>query len=114
MPGNNPDIQAKLQLLRKQYAQKLPARITALEQQCLTLNLDDPDSKQYENLIREFHSLAGSGTSYGFPQVTVLSREIEKILLDAKSALNQDLDHVKFEINTRLSKLKQAATAGQT
>ena len=110
MPGKNPDTQKKLQILRQHYAEKLPDRITALEQQWLALNLDDPQSTPYENLIREFHSLAGSGSSYGFPQVTALSRDIEKILLDAKSTTDQNSEHVKSEINTKLSSLKLAAT----
>ena len=109
MPGKKTDTQQKLQQLRQQYADKLPERIQRLEQQWLTLDLD-PSSAPYENLIREFHSLAGSGTSYGFPRITALSREIEGILLQLKSTPTQDAEEVKSEINTRLVKLKQAAT----
>jgi len=112
MPGQKQDIQHKLQLLRQQYAEKLPARITALEQQWHGLN-PDPQSVQYENLIREFHSLAGSGTSFGFPQITTVSRDIENILLGAKSTNVQLSEQVKADINAKLSSLKQAATQDQ-
>jgi len=110
MPSKNRDIQQKLQILQQQYAKKLPDRITALEQHWQALNLDDPQSTQYENLIREFHSLAGSGTSYGFPQITTLSREIENILRDAKPTLAQNSEQLRTKINAKLSSLKQAAT----
>jgi len=113
MSDDNPDIQQKLQLLRQQYAQKLPARIIALEQQWLGLNLDDLQSTQYESLIREFHSLAGSGTSFGFPRITTLSREVENILLQAKTSNNQSLEQIRNEVHAKLASLKQAATADQ-
>ena len=109
MPGKKQDTQLKLKQLRQQYAEKLPGRIRELEQQWLTLD-PDPQSAQYENLVREFHSLAGSGSSYGFPQITVLSREIENILLEAKTTIDYDPEQLKTEINSRLSSLKQAAT----
>jgi len=112
MPAKKQDIQQKLQRLRQQYAQKLPARISALEQQWQTLN-PSPQAAQYESLIREFHSLAGSGTSFGFPQVTALSREIENILLGAKSSNLQLSEQLKTGINVKLSDLKQAATQDQ-
>lgn len=112
MPGKKQDIQQKLQLLRQQYAAKLPARITALELQWQAPNLD-PQSAQYESLIREFHSLAGSGTSFGFPQITTLSRDIEKILLGAKSTNDQLSEQARTEVNAKLSVLKQAATQDQ-
>jgi len=112
MPANKQDIQQKLQRLRQQYAQKLPARISALEQQWQTLN-PSPQAAQYESLIREFHSLAGSGTSFGFPQVTALSREIENILLGAKSINVPLSEQIKADINTKLASLYQAATQDQ-
>ena len=104
MPDKKQDIQQKLQLLRQQYAEKLPARISALEQQWQTLN-PSPQAAQYESLIREFHSLAGSGTSFGFPQITTLSREIENILLGAKSTNVPLSEQIKAEINAKLASL---------
>ncbi len=109
MPGKKQDVQDKFQQLRQEYAAKLPDRITTLEQQWQALDLANPDSAKFETLIREFHKLAGSGTSYGFPQVTALSREIETILLDTKSTSEQDVELLKAKITTRLTNLKQSA-----
>ena len=113
MPSKkNRDIQQKLQLLRQQYAEKLPDKINALAQQWHTLN-QDPQSADYENLVRGFHSLAGSGTSFGFPKITILSREIENILLDAKATNDQLSEQMKADINAKLSILQQAASQEQ-
>jgi chemotaxis protein histidine kinase CheA len=112
MPGKKQDIEQKLQLLRQQYAEKLPTRITALVQQWQAVN-PDPQSAEFENLIREFHSLAGSGTSFGFPQITTLSRNIENILLGTKSTNTQLSEQVKADINAKLSILQQAASQEQ-
>lgn len=109
MSDKKQDIQQKLLHLRQQYAEKLPQRINTLEQQWLALKLD-PQSAPYENLIREFHSLAGSGTSFGFPRITTLAREIEHLLLAEKSANKQNPEQVKSEINVKLAQLKQVVT----
>ena len=112
MSGKKQDIQQKLLLLRQQYAEKLPAKINALAQQWHKLE-PDPQSADYENLVREFHSLAGSGTSFGFPQITKLSREIENILQDAKVTNAQISEQVKADINAKLTVLQDAATQEQ-
>ena len=109
MPGKKQDIQQKLQQLRQQYAEKLPARITALEQQWQALDLDTQPA-QFETLIREFHTLAGSGASFGFPQISALSRDIEQLLLSVKSTNAQLSEQTRTEVNAKLSTLKQAAT----
>ena len=111
MPADKQDIQQRLQQLRAQYAAKLPDRIASLEQQWLALNLADTASKQYETLVREFHSLAGSGSSYGFPQVSTLAREIETALQEVKTSSAQEIAQLKAKINTKLTSLKLAATS---
>lgn len=112
MPAKKQEIQQKLQLLRQQYADKLPAKLAALQKQWQAPNLD-PQSAQFESLVREFHSLAGSGTSFGFPQITTLSRDIENILLGIKSTNEKISQQLRNEIDAKLSSLQQAATQGQ-
>ena len=109
MSDKKQDIKQKLQLLRQQYADKLPERVIDIEQKWLALNQTNPETIEYQNLIREFHSLAGSGASYGFANVTTLSREIENILLESVSNNNQHSEEIINQINTKLSALKLAA-----
>ncbi len=87
----NDTIQDKLARLRHNYASSLPARLdklAALWQQAA----QSPDPADgHESLIREFHTLAGSGSSFGFPEVTRLAREIEHALQDASGELADTL-----------------------
>lgn len=107
MPSNNPDMQEKLRQLQQQYVAKLPEKIAALEQAWQAVNQRPSDTTQYQNLIRGFHSLAGSGGSYGFPAITALCREIEDTLKSSQPPLTKSL---KQEIDNKLSALKQVAT----
>ena len=50
MPSKQQDVQEKIQLLRQQYADKLPDRITALKQDWLALNLDELQTVQLAGL----------------------------------------------------------------
>lgn len=110
MPNKNPDLRQKLRQLKQQYAANLPEKITVLEQEWQALkNQQTSDSECYHNLIRGFHTLAGSAGSYGFHAVTHLCREIENALkstpLPLPTALTQEIDK-------KLAALKQAAKPG--
>lgn len=105
MPNNNPDIQEKLRQLRQQYAAKLPAKIAALEHDWQMVNQHPADNTHYQNLLRGFHTLAGSGGSYGFDAITTLCREIEDALRPVQPPLPAAL---KQEIEIKLAALKQA------
>lgn len=106
MPNKNPDLQQKLRQLMQQYAANLPEKITALEQEWQVLkNQQTSDSDRYHNLIRGFHTLAGSAGSYGFHAVTPLCREIEDTLKSTQPPLPTAL---KQEIDNKLAALKHA------
>jgi len=63
--------------LRAQFVRRSQARI---EMAARTLGLlrETPEDRQHlQDLMRFFHSLAGVGTSFGFPQVTALAKEGE-------------------------------------
>jgi HPt (histidine-containing phosphotransfer) domain-containing protein len=105
MPNNSPDLQKKLRQLQQQYATKLPEKIAALERNWQMVNQHPADNALYQNLIRDFHTLAGSGGSYGFHAVTTLCREIEETLRSNQPPLPPAL---KREIENKLAALKQA------
>ncbi|TDY03688.1 Hpt domain-containing protein [Thiohalophilus thiocyanatoxydans] len=97
---NKPNnIQGRLAQLQRKYARQLPAKIAAIQRdwQALGENMT-PDG--LEQLMRQCHTLAGTGTSYGFARVTEHCRAIEQLLravieqeqsLDA--TLSQQIDH---------------------
>ena len=111
MPINSPHIQDKFRQLQQQYAAKLPEKIAALDTDWQAVNQNPEDTTQYQTLIRDFHSLAGSGGSFGFSTISILCREIEDALKATQPPLSATL---KLEIENKLAALKQAANAGPT
>ncbi len=106
MPNNSPDLQEKLCQLQQQYRAKLPQKIAALEQGWQKINQHPSDTGLYQNLIRDFHTLAGSAGSYGFDTVTALCRESENILKSNQPPFTAELTR---EIQHRLAAMKQSA-----
>jgi chemotaxis protein histidine kinase CheA len=74
------DIEARLQQLRADYARRLPERLARIVAQWEALCRSAPAPANFDDLLRAFHTLAGSGTSFGFPEVTRLARELEQRL----------------------------------
>ena len=107
MKRKAPDIQARLDLLFQDYARRLPGKVTEIEQAWRALQ-DAPDSDRHQVLVRLCHTLAGSGASYGYEQVTEQSRCIERQLLDANFAYPPE-PAIADKIESALLRLKQLA-----
>lgn len=101
------DIQARLDRLFQDYAQRLPGKVTEIEQAWQALQ-DAPDSDRHQDLVRLCHTLAGSGASYGYEQVTEQSRCIERLLMDLNFADSLN-PAVADKIDSALLRLKQLA-----
>ena len=106
MPNKSPDLHAKLRQLQQRYVAALPQKIDALEQNWEKFNEHPPDAQLYQDLIRGFHTLAGSAGSYGFDTITTLCREIENKLKPAQPPLSAEL---KREVDQKLAAIKQSA-----
>jgi len=89
--------------LRREYLFDAPGRLAELRKDIAAFRVGEADAIQ--SLIRRFHRLAGSGGSYGFPEVSDLAREGER-WLRSEPAVAGD------EAGTLLDKLvDQLATA---
>jgi diguanylate cyclase (GGDEF)-like protein len=64
--------------LRREYLFEAPGRLAELRKDVAAFQAGEPDAAQ--SLIRRLHRLAGSGSSYGFEQVSDLAREGEQWL----------------------------------
>ena len=53
----------------------------------LRANPDDEES--YNNLINAFHSLKGSGSTYGFDVISALGKDMEYLLKSAKGSVRK-------------------------
>jgi HPt (histidine-containing phosphotransfer) domain-containing protein len=68
------------EVLRSEYLGEAPARLAELRADLAALAAGVPDAAK--SLKARLHRLAGSGGSYGFPDVSVRSREAERCLAD--------------------------------
>ena len=111
MPNNSPELQEKLRQLQQRYVAKLPQKIDALVQNWEKMNEHPSDAQLYQDLIRGFHTLAGSAGSYGFDTITTLCREIENTLKPTQPPLSAEL---KREVEQKLVTMKRLAKTNST
>ncbi|MFC1673174.1 diguanylate cyclase [Pseudomonadota bacterium] len=131
MAGDAQTMEEKLRLLRVGYAEKLGARIDELES-FLTQMVDADDDAgslaALEQVRHHAHKLAGSGATFGFPDVSTLARKMERAcfavingegeygqpLADAMHALCDQLrDAAKAPIDTAAEESAEIARAAQ-
>ena len=107
---SQPDIQEQLAALRAAYAAQLPAKIDDIE--TYWQNLRNGSSRSdTEVLHRLTHSLAGSGSTFGFPKLSGIARSIEQRL---KAWLEQDGSPTEAQwsdVAALISELRFAAVA---
>ncbi|KPC49211.1 diguanylate cyclase [Amantichitinum ursilacus] len=71
-------FQAALAELQLRFKTELPARLAGIRAQIETFVTEGLDATTREDLQRQIHSLTGSGTTFGAPELTRTSRELEK------------------------------------
>lgn len=74
------DFQQKMKELQEDYRRKLPERLKSIQETwsiCSQKDFSDPHYKQLEKLL---HHLSGSGSTFGFPEISKKSKEIELLL----------------------------------
>jgi HPt (histidine-containing phosphotransfer) domain-containing protein len=72
------ELEQVLSQLRREYLAESPARLAELRRLIAAFRAGDPDASQ--SLIILFHRLAGSGGSYGFPEISEIGRTMERWL----------------------------------
>ena len=80
------DLQEKLQELRVAYAAQLPEKIREIEEGWNTLLQAGWDEEVLQTLHRKVHSLTGSGATFGFSELSLVSSQLEAFL---KGLVNQ-------------------------
>jgi HPt (histidine-containing phosphotransfer) domain-containing protein len=87
-------FEARIRGLRADYFAALPARLATMR---AALEREDLLAVQYEA-----HRLAGTGLSYGFPELTEWGRTVEKAIKDGAAAavLAAELDRLSELIVT--------------
>lgn len=72
-----PGIEAALKALRENYIAQLPNKIGDIEQRWIEQRTATVVSDAAKDLLRLIHSMAGSGSSFGFAVVSERARELE-------------------------------------
>lgn len=108
----SPALQEQLRLLSEGYAQKLPGKLAQIGELWRTVRDDDallwaPDT--LSNLHRLVHSLAGSGATFGFAEVSRHARRAEIVLKPLASSGCPPDARQKHDIASALTDLEQVA-----
>ena len=73
-------FQAQLEELRQEYTRALPEKLDEIISLWGAVQHDEGPAHALDQLIRKLHILAGSGATFGFPEITELSRSMEVFL----------------------------------
>lgn len=106
------DTEAKLRALREQYACRLPERVANLKAAWRAVCAQPADPAARQSLLQDFHSLAGSGSSFGFPAITQYARRGEALLgelMETRRALSARQQRMMEETLAQLDAAAQNA-----
>lgn len=75
MAEAKPDFQAQLRALQETFARELPGKLDDLE---AAWTAAEPLALRLESVKRQAHGLAGSGGTFGFPELSLAARALER------------------------------------
>ena len=101
------ELEAKLAVIKCAYVAELPARAASLRAAWDRVQTEDWAQEPLQELHRLAHSLAGSGATFGFVEVSAHARALEIPL----KALLQDASADRSALPDRLAALTAALTA---
>ena len=83
--------------LRAEYLREAAGRLEEIDRLLDVLSRESADETAFRDLLRRFHGFAGSGTTYGLPQITALGlegeRECAALLARGAAPTPKDLHH---------------------
>ena len=74
------DLGKEFQKLRTEFRGSLPAKLKRMRSLWERVDCEEPDADALEMLRRELHTMAGSGGSFGLPQVSKAAAAAEDAL----------------------------------
>ena len=91
-----PDLVQALEGLRERFVADAHERVRRIEEEIGRLDGSPQDVQALTSLRRDFHGLSGTGTSYGFPEVTRVARavDVEAVGL-LRAGAPPDRDHLE-------------------
>lgn len=101
-------VQEQLQALRTQYLQDLPKKIDQLRACYAAVVTDTRNASLWNDVGRVAHGLAGSGTTFGCPEVSSFARAISDICQECERRENFDLVAAQQRITVLIGQLSNA------
>ncbi len=116
-PSLSPALEDQLRILREGYVARLPDKLVQIESLWNIVSTTErvgwPEDALF-TLHRLVHSLAGSGATFGFPELSLHARRAE-IELKTLAATNHELDSSQKDIiSVALGELREHASNGQS
>jgi len=111
---NTTDISKKLKALQLSFKHQLDGRLEEINKLWEEFNLDNSDSRVFNELYRMIHSLAGSGGAFGAVAVSTDASECEQVfkeLIDPVGCILPLSSELQQQINDLFIQLKQSADA---
>lgn len=105
------ELQAQLNILRQQYAGRLPARLADMVTSWQTICTSENPVVLLAGLHRAAHGLAGSGTTYGFTAISTAARLLEHYLHSVIESTDQLSTEQAAEINSLIVRLSETSQA---
>ena len=110
MNNTTDDTQEMLRLLRENYAARLPEKLKQIKEYWQTLEQSGWETETAQKLHALVHKLAGSGASYGFPEVSQTARDLEVYLEEILENQTSPTSNWQTEIKQMLDELYQATS----
>lgn len=110
MDESTSDFEIRLDELRERYLERCRRRV---EHAVEWAQQASADSNAVEKLHAMAHEMAGSGATYGYPSITVLAGQIEKMLAPAAADDFSALEEGRVdEVSDVLERLREAIPDG--
>lgn len=100
-------LQDELNRLNAAYREKLPEKIASLEDAWAMVRREPEKGEALENFHLKVHSLAGSGATYGLPELSAAARKLELVLKSIIQNKTDSLAEKKDEIQLLFNDLKK-------
>jgi diguanylate cyclase (GGDEF)-like protein len=109
MTDSTPGLQEKLRLLAESYAAKLPDKIDQIDQMWRRLQAEW-NEEGLQTLHRTVHSLAGSGKTFGFAEISVVAHDLEGILKGIMKLKTPASQQQCTQVQKKIEELRQATS----
>ena len=101
------ELEKALEGLRAEYLTEAPVRLAELRKDLAALRAGEPDAAG--SLKSHCHRLAGSGGSYGFPEISAISRKMEQFLAAHPAPAGDELEKLTASVDQLAAAFDRAA-----